>query len=695
MAAIGVAMIGFIFTDFNIKPSNEVAEINGNSYSIEDYRQEQNTLINFYKMNYGENLDPQLEQQIENETWRRMIRKSVMGKSYKQLGIEVSTDELKAMVVGDQSGTGNSTAPFSEPHPIVRQMFSNPETGEFNLFIMRNYFNSLDREEYAEERERWRFIENEIMEERMNQKYITLINKGLRPNSLDINDYKTENDKRVDFNYIAKNFSDIPDDEISFTEADLKSYYRDNIESYKSDEARTIEYVTFDVLPSEEDDANAELWTIQTKDEFRRTDNEDLVSYVNSVSDVPFDNMYYNFNEIQPILKDSLLTMPHGSIFGPYYENDAYKLSRISDTDLRPDSVRARHILIGYSIVGDIQRAEEIADSLFTVIENGGNFNAIAREYSADESNRNIGGDLGWFTEGTMEQTFNNACFENKSGDLVTATTRYGVHIIRIESQSRPVRKYQVATVVHRVIPSNETDQEIYNRAVKFRGKSTNLSKFEEQAREYGLDPRIVPDISKDQRTIAGLENPVNIIGWAYNAEEGDISNIFSINDRYIVAALTDVKEQGYEDFESVRTEIELAVKKQKKGEVIKERLAEKMENTGDLTALASSENLQVKEASQVQYANAYVTGIGMEPYIVGASMHLPPETMSGPYIGENSVFVISVTNREQGTNTARTASIKMRLNNAIQSRTGYEAYNTMMENADIEDNRLEVFYGR
>lgn len=697
MGVIGLAMLGFILGDFNIRPSNKVAEINGTSYGVEDYRAEQQTLMNFYKMNYGQNLDAQLEQQIEDETWRRMVRNSVMDESYDKLGIQVSNDELKAMVAGDQAaGMGNAgVSAFSEPHPIVRQMFSNPETGEFNRFIMMNYFNSLDQEQFAQERERWLFIENEIVEERKNQKYITMISKGLRPSQLEVRDNFMSTGKRVDFSYVAKNFTSIPDEDITISESDLKAYYRDNIEQYASDESRTLEYVLFEVVPSETDDANAELWTIQTKNEFSRIEDQNLISYVNGISDEPFDPSYINTSALDPILRDSLLTLPEGEVYGPYFEDDAYKLSRVKDTQMRPDSVRARHILIGYSVIGNVQRAEEIADSLMTVIENGGNFNAIAMEYSSDESNRAIGGDLGWFQEGMMETPFNNACFSNNTGDLVKTETRFGVHIIRIENQSRPVEKVQVATVIHSVFPSNQTDQEYYNRAVKFRGKATNLSKFEEQAKEYGLDPRIVPNITKDQRSIPGLGNPVNIIGWAFNAEEGDVSTIFEVEDQYIVAALTEVKEDGYSDFEDVRAEVELAVKKQKKGEAIVAAMQEDLQGKSDLASFAAAEGLEIKEASQVQFANTFVSGIGMEPFIVGAAMTLPLETLAGPYIGENSVFVISVTNREEADPDASMEPVENRLNFALQSRTTYEAYNAMLEEADIEDNRLKIFYGR
>lgn len=363
---------------------------------------------------------------------------------------------------------------------------------------------------------------------------------------------------------------------------------------------------------------------------------------------------------------------------------------------MRPDSVRARHILLGYSIIGDMQRAEEMADSLKNVIEEGGDFNLIAMQFSADESNRNIGGDLGWFREGMMETPFNDACFENKTGDLVLATTRYGVHIVRVEAQSRPVEKYQVATIVHNVIPSNETDQMYYSQAVKFRSNAGNAEAFKEQAIEQGLDPRVVPNITKDQRTITGLESPAAIIGWTYSADEGDVSStIYDFEDQYLVVALTDVKEEGYAEFESVRNEVELEVKKQKKAELLKADLETQFADAADLSNVAATEDLTVSDASQVMFANAYVSGVGMEPYIVGASMYLPVEQVSGPFVGENSVLMLDVTNREEPDMEADMTASADRLIYSLQSRSNFEAYNAMVEEANVEDNRLKIFYGR
>jgi peptidyl-prolyl cis-trans isomerase D len=363
---------------------------------------------------------------------------------------------------------------------------------------------------------------------------------------------------------------------------------------------------------------------------------------------------------------------------------------------MRPDSVRVRHILLSLqSYGGNRQMIGELADSLKGVIENGGNFNQVALEYSADESNRAIGGDLGWFREGQMVNAFNNACFENSTGDIVNAETQFGTHIIRIEDQSRPVKKVQVATVVRHIFASDETNQDYYNRAVKFRGKATDLEKFTEQAREFGLDPRFAPNISKDQTTIPGIEDPLRITKWAFTSEVNSVSNIFSQNDdKYIVAVLTEAREEGYADLESVRAEVTLAVKKEKKARKLVEQFNAQLAGVTDLTQFGIENNENVGEATEIKFTNTYVSGVGLEPYVVGASMYLPLDQISAPLVGESGVFVIAVTNRTENVSPeGDEASTRARLKYTMESRSNFEAYNALVDAAKVKDNRLEIFY--
>ena len=682
---IGVAIFAFVLQDLLTGGSSairqsriEFAEINGKSVSYQEFAARVEELSEYYQLRFGiTSLDEQMMEGVREEAWNTLVRDYVTMDEYKKLDISVSTDEVMDMVQG------------RNPHPIIRQLFSDPQTGILNRSFLLQFIRTMNEDPTGAQRTIWMHLENQIINDKAYSKYNNLIRKGLYTTDLEAEYGFHETDKKVDFSYIRQSFTNIPDSAISYTESDLRDYYNENRNQFKQTASRDIEYVVFEVIPSEEDDQSARDWINKMKGEFETTN--DVISFVNIESDIPYDGVNYTYDELSENIREFMFSAESGDVFGPYIENESYRIARLVEINFLPDSVSARHILIQPDQTTTEEQAKQMADSLKTIIDNGADFATLAIQNSVDGSAQD-GGDLGWFREGRMVKPFNDACFEGNKRDVLVVKTQFGYHVIEILDQSPPVKKVNIAILAREIKPSSKTYQDIYARAIEFAGLNNTYEKFNAAITQQNLTKRYASELTESQRDIPGLDYPRPLIQWAFEAELHEISTeIFELGNKFVVAAVTAAKEDGFASFEQVKNEIVLDVEINKKAEKIIEQFRSEMNEPTTLEDLADIFNLQIQEATNISFSSVTITSAGIEPKVIGAAASLPEGTLSQPVQGNNGVYILLVNAIRQSEETI-TQSTKNRLNMMRQSRVYSEAYQALLDASNIIDNRAKFY---
>lgn len=688
IGAVGVAMLLFIVGGdflgkgnlFSNGPETDVAMIYGTAISQQEFETRvQDEIAKGYG---GKPVDEQTQTQIRNRVWNMFMQERIMFKEFDELGISITSDELFNEISGDN------------PNAIVRQYFSDPQTGQIiSQFVdpMTGGLSSAAVLGYvkqvlnSETPQNWLPVEDAIKSDRMNTKYNTLIKKGLYATKKESELAYVNQTKKVSFSYVLADYASIPDSSVVISDGDLSSYYAKHSKEpqYKQEEnMRSIKYLVFDVNATDFDIEFIKNEIAQLKADFSASTNDTL--FVAENAEDQSNIRYVSKGDMNAELAMSIDTMSVGTVFGPYRDGQSFKLTKYNGTKLGSDSVKASHILL--RIEGDTASVMAMADSLKAVAKKSKNFAELAQQYSTDPGSATNGGDLDWFTEGRMVPEFNDACFAGSVGDYVIVTTQFGVHLINITDKTKPTTKYLLATVDHSIKASQSTFDDVFNKASEFSINNNTEDKFNSEGNAMGI--RVADNLKENDKTIVGISTARAIVLWAYKAEVGQVSAPFETEDKYVVALLTSIKPKGIQPLDNVRDMVRNEVLNEKKFEVLKA----KMEGKGSLADVAASTNSKIENVNDLTFAQFSIPGIGGEKELIGTVYSLTEGQMSVPVQGKRGSYVVQIVKIAEAPAKDDLTNEKATIANGFASRVDYEVFNALKKYANVEDNRARFY---
>ena len=676
IAIIGIALLAFVLQDlFQSQGRNReynIAVIDGEKIPYQDYEALREKNID-NRRSSSNNLSSAETYSIYNSTLDEMIKQNIMTKEYEAVGMNVSSDELYDQFMGEN------------PHQWVVQSFSNQD-GSFNKEMVEYYLQNLN-DFPADARVRWMDFEKAVKENRLETKFNNLVKASyMVPDALAEKYYQNKNTK-ASADIIALRYATIPDSTVVVTEKDNKAFYEENKYRYETDERRDIEYVVFEIKPSLED---------------RNTDN--VMNFVNANSDKRYDSTWVGRNDVPKAVETSVFDLGKdaGYVYGPYEDENAFNLVRIVELQNRPDSLRASHILISYKGAYNSQdtiskeQAEAKANDLLAQLKAAKNndelFAELATANSTDPGSKEKGGDLDWFTDGTMVPPFNEFVVSNPVGSLGIVETVFGYHIIKVTDKTQEQPKARLAYLTHEITSSSKTYQNIFAEANKFVTENKTYDQFNAAIEAQGLTKRTMPRMNASTYQITGIDNPRQIVRWAFDdkTKVGDISTIFDLDNMFVVAALTNIVPEGYAPMSVVIDQAKYQIINKKKGEMA----VEKMKACGnDMNRMVSELGAESTSVSDIAIESRVLGNFGVEADIVGTLLGMKEGEEVGPVAGNSSAFIIKNVKFATPEPTTDYSSIMREKTSQFNNRVlGGAIYTALKNNAKIEDNRVDFY---
>lgn len=693
LLVIGIAMLAFVLTDllgsgtaiFGSN-SNSVGQIGGKDIDNNEYNNlYEQFLTNLQASNPNIVIDENIKKQYQDEAWNALVQQKLVEVQYDKLGLGVSAEELEAITIGN------------EIHPQLKRAFTNPETGEFDRAQMIQYLTE-DIQVNPEAKKNWLEFETGLIKDLIAQKYNSLLTGATFVTEHEVLAKNTKLSENRTISYVGIEYSTIGDSTITVSDKEIVAFAKSRGKQFEVEASRDIEYVSFNVAPSAQDTQKTQDFIAQSIPLLEEADNDSLF-LIGRGSEVPYTGEFIARGTLPRFAEESVFAAEKGKVVGPFVSNGAFTVYKVVDEDVDSvSSIKASHVLLRINgrTAQDTADAQAQARSILADIRAGKiSFEDAAMQNNYDGSGSN-GGDLGWVREKADNRTppeFIREALKTPIGGYFITTTNLGVHIGKTTS-SASKRLVKVATLQQTVMPSTDTDKEIYRLAGEFQSKLAAKDKtFEEIAEEMGLNKRIANNLKVDTRVIPGLNDANVLMRWVYEdkVKTGDFSDILEVDGKYVIASVTKIRKDGIPDAADLRSQVEPLVINQKKAEILRPKVQSAYDKNADAKAIAKELNVEAYDAIMVNFGTGTLPMVGPDDIIIGAATGTPKDGNSGVINSKNGVYVVFVNDYLPVENQDIEKLLEMERNNANNVFAG-TATQALIKKGNVKDLRYRFF---
>ncbi len=696
---IGLALFAFIAEELfrsceatRNDQRQQVGKVLGEKIDVQEFQKLIDEYQEVIKVQQGqENLTEDQLNQVKDMVWNTFVQSTIIEGEAKKLGLVVTDEEMQNVL---NQGT----------NPILAQSpFINQQTGRFDVNQLKKFLaeykaqqtaNPQLAQQYQTIYRYWTFLEKTLRQQILAQKYQSLFAHSLLTNQVESKASFKEENEESKIELASFPFADIDDSKVKIEDSELKAKYNEMKERFRQYvESRDIKYVDVKVEASATDRAELQKqFAAYASDLAMASDPTDVVRKSTSLVTylgVPVTKNAFPYDIAAKI--DSMAVGQTSTVFETKGDNTLNVVKLVSKQSL-PDSVQFRQIQVAAETP---EAAHKTADSIYTAIKGGADFEVIAKKYGQT-------GEKSWMTTAQYQNASSmdantKSYIQNLNtmsvGELKNVTLDQGNIIVQVVDKKANVDKYQVAVIKKTIDFSRNTYSAAYNKFASFVSANQTGDDIVKNAQKSGYSVLERKDITTSAHNLAGIRATRDALKWVFDAKAGQVSPMYECgdNDHLLVVVLDKVNKVGYRDLSDtqVRELVKSELLKDKKGEMLLAKV-----NGVKSVAQAKAKGAKVSPVSQITFSSPVfilTTGTSEAPLAGAVSATAKGAFCAKPVVGNAGVYVYQVLDRTMrpGKYDAKAQQAKLR-QKAMQAAGNF--MNELYVNAKVVDNRYLFF---
>ena len=668
----------------------QIGEVLGNKINVQEFQ----TLVDEYqevvKMSQGvDNLSEEQLNSLKDEVWNSFVNEQIVKSEADKIGLTVTDEELQNMM---KEGTNPM---------LMRTPFVNQQTGRFDVTMLtkfladykKNASNPQMAESYQRIYKYWQFIEKQLRQQTLAQKYQALIANAMLTNPVSAKKAFEGQNQESDVQLASIAYNTINDNDVKIDEKELKAKYDEQKEMYKQTvETRDIKYVSYQVVASAAD-RKALMTTMQDASNKLQSGATPAEVVRKAQSQFPYTGIAATKRAYPSDIAAKLDSMSVGQTTAPFetkFDNTLNVVKLISKT-MMPDSIEYRQIQVGGETV---EAARKTADSIYTALKAGADFEEIAKKYGQTAQKQ-------WLTSAMYE---NSNTMDEESKNYLNSINTLGVNelknlefsqgniVLQVTARKAMVEKYDVAVIKHTIDFSKDTYSEAYNKFSQYVSENKTLADLEKNAAKFGFRVQERKDLFNSEHNVVGLRSTREAMKWIFDAMDGEVSPLYECgnNDNLLVVALTGIHPVGYRSLDAVKEMVKSEVLRDKKFEQIKAKFA----GVADIEA-AKAKGARIDSVNQVTFsAPVFVQATGAsEPALSGAIAASKQGDFSKSLVkGNGGAYLFKVLKKadREGVKYDEKSTEQMLKQQAVQAASRF--IQELYQKANVVDNRYLFF---